>query len=120
MRAGTGSVGVTAGSACAWTAASNAEWITVTGGSRGTGNGTVSFTAAANTGAPRSGTLTVAGQTFTINQAESCTFSVSPTQQTVASGGGTVNVAVNTSGGCRWTATSNAAWISVSARERQR
>ena len=74
-------MGVTAGSACAWTAASNADWITVTGGARGTGNGTASFTAAANTGAPRSGTLTVAGQTFTINQAESCTFSVSPTQQ---------------------------------------
>jgi hypothetical protein len=112
---GTGSVGVTAGSACAWTAASNADWVTVTGGSRGTGNGTASFTAAANTGAARSGTLTVAGQAFTINQAESCTYSASPTQQTVASGGGTVNVTVNTSGSCRWTATSNVAWITVSA-----
>ncbi len=110
---GTGSVGVTAGSACAWTAASNADWISITGGSRGSGNGTVSFSAAAHTGAPRSGTLTVAGQTFTINQAESCTSAVTPTQQNVASGGGAVNVSVNTGGGCRWTATSNAAWITL-------
>jgi len=55
--------------ACAWTAASNAGWITVTGGATGTGNGTVSYVVAANPHPnPRSGTLTIAGQTFTVNQ----------------------------------------------------
>jgi hypothetical protein len=39
---GTGSVGVTATSGCPWTASSNADWITVTAGSSGSGNGTVS------------------------------------------------------------------------------
>src|SRR5262249_51591445 len=66
----TGSVTVTASATtCAWTAASNASWITITAGSSGTGNGTVTYSVAANTGAARSGTMTIAGQTFTASQA---------------------------------------------------
>lgn len=52
---------------CNWTAVSNANWIT-TGSSSG-GGGTASYTVAANFGSARSGTLTVAGQTFTVTQA---------------------------------------------------
>ena len=33
---------------CAWTAASNAAWITITAGASGTGNGSVSHNVAAN------------------------------------------------------------------------
>ena len=55
---------------CAWTATSNAPWITVTTGASGSGNGTVTYSVAANTGTTsRTGTLTVAGQTFTVTQA---------------------------------------------------
>jgi hypothetical protein len=61
-------VAVTTQATCAWTAVSNATWITVTSGAAGTGNGTVGFSAAANTGAARTGTLTIAGQTFTVTQ----------------------------------------------------
>lgn len=76
----TGSVGVTASvNTCAWTAASNASWITITGGSSGTGSGTVSYSVAANTSAsPRSGTMTIAGQTFTVNQAGASTSTSPP------------------------------------------
>jgi hypothetical protein len=42
---------VTAGSTCDWTASSNAAWITVTSGASGSGNGTVSYSLTANTGA---------------------------------------------------------------------
>ncbi len=67
---GAGSVSVTAGAGCAWTAVSNVPFITINPGSNGgTGNGTVNFTVAANSSAARSGTLTIAGQTFTVNQA---------------------------------------------------
>ncbi|HEV2860591.1 MAG TPA: M36 family metallopeptidase [Pyrinomonadaceae bacterium] len=67
---GTGTVSVTAGAGCNWTAASNASFITVTGGASGTGSGTVSYSVAANTGTTsRTGTLTVAGLTFTVTQA---------------------------------------------------
>jgi hypothetical protein len=66
---GTGSVAVTAGAGCAWTAVSNDAWILVTSGSSGSGNGSVGYSVAANTGPARSGTITIAGQTFTVNQA---------------------------------------------------
>jgi Zn-dependent metalloprotease len=67
---GTGSVSVTATAGCSWTAASNATFITVTAGASGTGNGTVSYSVANNTGtSSRTGTLTIAGQTFTVTQA---------------------------------------------------
>jgi hypothetical protein len=67
---GTGSVTVTATAGCAWTAVSNATFITITAGSSGTGNGTVNYSVAANTGSTsRTGTLTIAGLTFTVTQA---------------------------------------------------
>jgi hypothetical protein len=78
---GQGTITVTAGTGCAWTAQSNAAWITITAGASGSGNGTVTFSAAANqTGASRTGTLTVAGHTVTVTQASvGVTFTVTPT-----------------------------------------
>ncbi len=107
-------INVVSGSGCSWTATSNAAWITgVT--ANGTGNGTVSYTVAANAGAARSGTITAGGQTFTVNQgaAAACSFSLSPTSASPAAAGGAANFAINmvSGSGCSWTATSNAAWI---------
>ena len=66
---GTGTVTVTAGAGCAWTAASNSSFITVTSGASGSGNGSVGYSVAANTGSTsRNGTMTIAGQTFTVTQ----------------------------------------------------
>jgi hypothetical protein len=75
--AGSGSVGVTATAGCSWTAVSNASFITITSAPGGTGNGTLSFSVAANSGtSPRSGTITVAGQTFTASQGANIASSV--------------------------------------------
>ncbi len=65
---GTGTVPVTAGTGCTWTATSSATFVTISSGASGTGSGTVSFTVAANTGAARTATLAVAGTSFTISQ----------------------------------------------------
>ncbi|HTW65364.1 MAG TPA: putative Ig domain-containing protein [Bryobacteraceae bacterium] len=65
---GTGSVNVTAATGCGWAATSNVDWITITSGASGTGNGTVAYSVGADASAARSGTLTIAGQTFTVNQ----------------------------------------------------
>jgi hypothetical protein len=66
---GSGSVNVTAPSGCPWTATSNASWITITSGSSGNGNGTVNYSVASNPSTtPRTGTMTIAGQTFTVTQ----------------------------------------------------
>ncbi|HMV85973.1 MAG TPA: BACON domain-containing carbohydrate-binding protein [Blastocatellia bacterium] len=95
--AGTGSVSVTAGSGCSWTASSNAPWLTITSGASGSGNGAVNFSVAANTtGALRTGTLTVAGKTFTVNQGVP---SLAPTianlsPATVLAGGGNFTLTV--------------------------
>jgi MYXO-CTERM domain-containing protein len=97
-------------SGCGWTAKSNASWITGVTAS-GTGNGTVNYTVAANTGAARSGTITAAGQTFTVNQAHGCTVSVAPTSS-IGAAGGVASFAVTTGAGCPWTAGESTTWLS--------
>jgi uncharacterized repeat protein (TIGR01451 family) len=64
------SVNVTAGSTCSWSAASWVPWILVSDGSPAMGVGTVTLTVSENDGATsRSGTVQIAGQNFTVNQA---------------------------------------------------
>ena len=112
---GDGTIAVTAGSGCAWTAASNASWITISSGSSGSGNGSVGYKVAATTGAARSGSLTIAGRTFTVNQGADCSMSLSSSSATQPAGGGTGNFEVRTGGGCAWAAASNASWLSITA-----
>ena len=66
---GAGSVNVNGSEGCGWTSASNVEWITITSGTSGTGTGTVDYSVAENTGDERTGTMTIAGETFTVEQA---------------------------------------------------
>ena len=67
---GTGSVGISMLNACAWTAESYIPWITITSEGSGTGNGAITYSVSEGTNiAPRTGTITVAGQTFTVTQA---------------------------------------------------
>ena len=113
---GTGTVGVTSAASCAWTANSNASWITVTSGASGTGNGSVGYSVQANTGAARNGTLTVAGQTFTVYQAaQACSYSLAPQSAGLPASGGTGSFTVTSPSGCAWTATSSAGWLHVTA-----
>jgi glucose/arabinose dehydrogenase len=66
---GTGSVQVTTGVSCPWTAMSNESWIAITPGSSGTGVGVVNYSVDPNTAATtRTGTMTIAGQTFAVVQ----------------------------------------------------
>jgi len=66
---GTGNLTVNTSSACAWSAGSNANWLTLVSGASGIGSGVVVFQVAANTtGQARAASVTVGGQTFTVNQ----------------------------------------------------
>ena len=65
---GTGTVAVTATSGCGWAAVSNVSWISITSGASGSGSGTVSYSAGADASGARTGTITIAGQTFTVNE----------------------------------------------------
>ena len=77
---GSSAVDVLATAGCGWSATSNDGWITITAGASGSGTGTVSYAVAANAGcSQRSGTLSIAGQTFTVAQAAgSGSFSILP------------------------------------------
>ncbi len=101
-------------SSCTWTSASNAPWITVSFGQTGTGNGSSGFTVSRNTSAvSRTGTLTVAGQLFTVSQsAASCDFRLGSPSTTLPAEGGSGSVSVTTE--CSWTANTNANWLSLS------
>ena len=82
---GSATVSVTAGADCTWTAVSNnTDWLHVTfEGWTASGNGTVGYTFDTNTGAARTGTMTIAGQTFTVIQAAS--VEPHPEAETIAS-----------------------------------
>ena len=114
---GTGGVSVTAPSGCTWTATSNVSWINITSGSSGTGNGTVNYSVSVNiTPNQRTGSITIADQTFTVTQSEgTCNYSISPTTQSFSTLGGTGYVSVTTESSCSWTATSNASWVTITS-----
>jgi hypothetical protein len=68
---GSGSFSIAAPDGCTWTPNTKATWITITsGGSSGSGAGQIGYTVAANPGPPaREGLVTIADQTFTVDQA---------------------------------------------------
>jgi M6 family metalloprotease-like protein len=66
---GTGSLSVITQPGCAWTASEALDWFSITAGSSGTGSGTVSYSVLQNaSGTPRSGSITIAGQSVTVQQ----------------------------------------------------
>jgi hypothetical protein len=109
---GSGTVNVTAASACAWTATTNVPWVSIAGDVSGSGNGTVSFTVQANTGPARNGILTIGGQRFTVTQQQAqCSYSISPAGQAFTAAGGQGTVTVSTNSVCTWNTSDVPAWV---------
>jgi uncharacterized repeat protein (TIGR03803 family) len=115
---GSDSVNVTASNGCAWKAISINSFITITSGFNGFGNGTVNYAVAANSNdSVQTGTIIIAGQTFTVTEA-AATCSVSPTLTSAnfGSAGGSNSVTVTANGpSCIWSATSNNAFITITS-----
>jgi hypothetical protein len=101
-----------------WSASGNGSWITVSPPS-GVGPQTVTVSWAQNNGAQRSGSASIANNTFTVTQAAAtCTsFSIWPTSAapTASSGGTTVTLTGSPAGctGGNWSASGNGSWITV-------
>jgi hypothetical protein len=95
-------VQVQAPAGCTWAFVGNDPWVTVGPAApapSGTGNGTVTLTAAPNAGVRRVGSATVAYQRVTIDQAGtdgagSCTFAIFPINATSGAAGGRAAFAV--------------------------
>ena len=97
--ASSGSFTVSTASNCSWTATSNVSWLSTS--SHGPGSGTVNFSVAENTGNVRTGTISVANQTFTVFQSAG---NGSGCPSTSISPGQTINATLNTD--CMFTGTS--------------
>ncbi|MGD1020568.1 MAG: protease pro-enzyme activation domain-containing protein [Verrucomicrobiia bacterium] len=119
-KGGSKQVGVNAqGTDCSWTAVSHDPFITITSVTNGMGNGKVVYTVPGNTNTGTlTGTMTIAGQTFTVNQAAGgCTFSLSPKSAKYSFAGGSeiVKVKANFSD-CAWTAVSTDSFVTINGR----
>ena len=83
----------------------------------GSGNRQVAFSVAPNvdSAGARTGTLTIAGRTFTVTQA-GCTRSLGATGRSVPAGGiQGATVGVSAPPGCGWTMASHDSWITVTS-----
>jgi hypothetical protein len=99
---------------CEWIAVSGVPWLSVSRGNFGSGSGTVQIVAQQNTGLPRSGTLSIAGSLFTVNQPSGCQFTLSSTSQTFSSDGGTDQFSGFTTYGCTVpAASSSVSWVHI-------
>lgn len=117
---GSGTVSVTAGANCSWSASSSANWIAITGGASGSGPGTVSYSIDANAAtATRSGSLTIGGQTYAVTQAARaaaiCSYELSPGSADFTKDGGAGTFTVTAPAGCAWTASSSGQWILINS-----
>jgi hypothetical protein len=109
---GSGTFTVTASdSLCPWTVESGDPlWLITTGSATGPGSGT--YKAEPNLGIPRTSTVNLGTQSFTVNQDSGCAYVFSPPGRIVPAGGGSFSIGVEAnSPGCTWTATSGDDWI---------
>lgn len=105
---------------CQWTATTTNPFLHLNSVS-GTGNGSISGTADPNTAASaRSGSVVVnsylASATSLVNQAgQNCSYTLTPTNNTVAATGATRTFNVTTTSGCSWNAqVSDPSWMTLS------
>lgn len=111
------SINLTAGPSCAFTASSSVSWISVTPAS-GTGSRTLTFTVAANTStAPRSGSISVGGNIFSISQAGTvaCSYTLSSTAFSYTKWGGGDTISIDTTPSCSWSVAPSNAWVGADA-----
>ncbi|MCX6094884.1 MAG: chitobiase/beta-hexosaminidase C-terminal domain-containing protein [Candidatus Bipolaricaulota bacterium] len=112
---GSGTIAVTIGTGCTWSAGESCSWVTISPTS-GTGSGTITWNAVANAGcSSRSCTITICNKPFTLSQAGGGgTCTISPTSATVPAGSGSGTIAVTIGAGCTWTASESCDWVTIS------
>ncbi|OQX25344.1 MAG: hypothetical protein BWK80_16070 [Desulfobacteraceae bacterium IS3] len=109
-----------------WTLSKDASWLTIIGTNSGTGNATMMISHQANTGAARTGKITVTAsgatgspKTVEVKQApgttEQAVLSIDPLSQEVPSASSTNAFTVKNTGtgAMAWTAVSNASWLTI-------
>jgi hypothetical protein len=114
-------VSVSTQAGCSWGTSSLPSWIAVSSGAgNGTGSGTVTLSVQSNTGGARTAHVSIANQTFTVNQAAApppvqCSYTLNPTSHTATAAGGQTAVAVTAAAGCPWSTSGLPGWIAFSS-----
>jgi len=103
---------------CPWSSTTNVDWIKIDL-SNGTGDATITYTVQENIlNASRTGDISINGFTHSVSQTGvTCeTLSINPTSLSFNSSGGTNSVDIDMSAeDCSWSATTDAAWITLGA-----
>ena len=102
---------------CTWQITSNADWLTVTSATSGTGNAQIAWSAIANpTAQARSASINIGSGVFTVTQsAAACSVGLSISAFSAPAEGGSGGIDITAPPGCNWTATSSVAWITFSS-----
>ena len=109
---GTGSITVIASSGKSWKAKSNVDWITVASSS-GSGSARINYTVKPyNDVSTRSGTLTVAGCTFTVNQTGRL-MALTTTSATTDYFAEMIKIRVNALASTEWSVSSGVDWVTI-------
>jgi Zinc carboxypeptidase/Viral BACON domain len=119
-RGGAGVIQLTGPENCPWSLTSSDSWIAVTSTVAGIGNTTINFEVRENfADQPRTGSITVGGQVFTVNQAglsqSGCAISFTPGNQVVSPGGSDGSINITATSNCLWTAKSKVDWITLTS-----
>ncbi|HEY7913475.1 MAG TPA: BACON domain-containing carbohydrate-binding protein, partial [Blastocatellia bacterium] len=110
---GNGQINVTAPAGCRWKALSDSSWI-ILNADTATGSGAATFTVEANTGAARTGAITIEGLTFTVTQDQApCNFALSPASDFISIAGDDGSIEITTRADCAWTARASDSWIEI-------
>ena len=107
----TATVGTSAG--CAWSAAVEADWVTIDSASNRTGEGTLPVTIKAFDGSSdRAATLIIAQQSFRLTQ-NGCLIRLSESELSFTGDADARDVRVETEAGCRWAVEGDLSWSSL-------
>jgi hypothetical protein len=100
---------------CPWFASTSVNWIRITSGFRGQGNGEVTFAVEANPGPSRSGKILIGDEEFLISQeGGGCEASLSPAVLEFKATGGTDVARVIAADACSWGVQSDSNWLLIS------
>jgi len=111
---GSASVTLKTSAGCGWAAASPVSWIRLSKSS-GTGGSTIGVTVKPYRGKyPRGATVTIGARPFTVTQHGACAPELTPTRLSLGAAGAKKAVRVSVPDGCRWSASSDRNWLTVS------
>lgn len=121
VNGGLGTINLTAPAGCNWQAVSNDGWIVISSADNGSGNAVITYEVRENFEERfRTGTMTIAGQTFTAYQAglggANCQNLISPISQSFSAFGGLGTINVFATEECVWDASTSASWITITSQ----